>query len=216
MLHGISMGGHMATLGATVCPEPVGVVPCLAWSSASLTFTKGVMSQAIPWDLLEKQLVKHKDEFVKEIAAMCASELNAFNSGVEFIRNVDKLSQTRANADDDNYSNFQLPFINVKNRPKSDNETVYFMRGIMDECTHLKNFAVPVDPSLCVAVAAEKDAYQPRDGVRPFHDIWPGAEVRYLPGAGHVSSYLFKQNIFRKVIYEVLDKLLLQQKTKQF
>ena len=86
----------------------------------------------------------------------------------------------------------------------------------MDECTHLKNFAVPVDPFLSVVVAAEKDAYQTRDGVRPFHDIWTGAEVRYLPGAGHMSLYLFKQNIFKKVIYEVLDKLLMQQKTKQW
>ena len=43
VLHGISMGGNMAALSATVMPRPVGVVPCLAWTSASLTFTEGVL-----------------------------------------------------------------------------------------------------------------------------------------------------------------------------
>ena len=35
------MGGHMASLGATVWDKPIGLVPCLSWTSASLTFTKG-------------------------------------------------------------------------------------------------------------------------------------------------------------------------------
>jgi len=29
------------------------------------------------------------------------------------------------------------------------------MRRIMDECTHIKNFSVPVDPELIIVVAAE-------------------------------------------------------------
>lgn len=36
-------------------------------------------------------------------------------------------------------------------------EAVQFMRGVMDECTHLGNFSVPVDPSLVIIVAAEND-----------------------------------------------------------
>lgn len=36
-------------------------------------------------------------------------------------------------------------------------EAVQFMRGIMDECTHLGNFSVPVDPSLVIIVAAKND-----------------------------------------------------------
>ena len=47
--HGLSMGGHMASLGATVWPRPIGLVPCLIWSSASVTFTKGALTGAIPW-----------------------------------------------------------------------------------------------------------------------------------------------------------------------
>ena len=33
-------------------------------------------------------------------------------------------------------------------------EALAFMHAIMDECTHLKNFAVPVDPELVSVVAA--------------------------------------------------------------
>lgn len=36
-------------------------------------------------------------------------------------------------------------------------EAVQFMRGIMDECTHLGNFSIPVDPSLIIIVAAKND-----------------------------------------------------------
>lgn len=42
--HGISMGGHMASLGATVWPKPIALVPCLSWTSASVTFTRGRFS----------------------------------------------------------------------------------------------------------------------------------------------------------------------------
>ena len=31
-------------------------------------------------------------------------------------------------------------------------EAYNFMRGIMDECTHLANFPVPVDPELVLSV----------------------------------------------------------------
>ncbi len=80
------------------------------------------------------------------------------------------------------------------------------MRGIMDECTHLKNFDVPLDPSLIFIVVAENDAYQPREGISALPDIWPGANVSYIKGKGHVSSYLFKQNVFRQAIYDCIDK----------
>ena len=58
--HGISMGGHMACLGATCWPKPIGIVPCLSLPSGAQTFTEGVMSHAIPWDLLEKQYSSRK------------------------------------------------------------------------------------------------------------------------------------------------------------
>lgn len=75
-------------------------------------------------------------------------------------------------------------------------EVHQFMRGIMDECTHLHNFSVPVDTELIIAVAAQADGYVPRDDCADLADIWPGAEVRYLD-AGHVSAFLLYQNMFR-------------------
>lgn len=45
-----------------------------------------------------------------------------------------------------------------------EREALQFMRGMMDECTHLKNFSVPYDTSLITAVCAKDDAYVPREG----------------------------------------------------
>ena len=81
--HGISMGGHMASLAASAWPKPVALVPCLAWTSGSVTFCQGVpssffgrivsrfnfshciakvMAGAIDWRLLTKQLGEWRDE----------------------------------------------------------------------------------------------------------------------------------------------------------
>ncbi|XP_064637354.1 protein ABHD18-like [Lineus longissimus] len=84
-------------------------------------------------------------------------------------------------------------------------EVLGFMRGIMDQCTHLVNFSVPVDPSLVIVVSAEKDAYMPRDKVIPMQDIWPGVELRYLKN-GHIGSFLFHQADFRKAIHDSMKK----------
>ncbi|XP_076842548.1 protein ABHD18 isoform X2 [Brachyhypopomus gauderio] len=86
-------------------------------------------------------------------------------------------------------------------------ESMCFMKGVMDECTHIANFSVPVDPSLIVIVQAKEDAYVPRTGVRSLQDIWPGCEVRYLDG-GHISAYLFKQALFRQAIYDAFSRFL--------
>ena len=124
-------------------------------------------------------------------------------------------------------------------------EALQFMRGIMDEFTHLKNYDVPVDPGtyykhllsmsaillglyvyvfrtqgmlwgkgfqthvhvaeLIIIVAAEHDAYMPRDGITALPEIWPGSKLRFIDGSGHVASYLFKQSVFRQAIYDAVD-----------
>lgn len=86
-----------------------------------------------------------------------------------------------------------------------DRETLQFMRGIMDECTHLSNFSVPYDTSLIIAVCAKHDAYVPRDDVGTLEEIWPGAEVRYVD-AGHVSAYILHQSLFRACIREAFER----------
>lgn len=44
-----------------------------------------------------------------------------------------------------------------------EREALQFMRGVMDECTHLKNFSMPYDTSLITAISAKDDAYVPRE-----------------------------------------------------
>lgn len=77
-----------------------------------------------------------------------------------------------------------------------EREALQFMRGVMDECTHLKNFTVPYDTSLITAVCAKEDAYVPRDGCSSLEDVWPGAQVKYLD-AGHVTAYVLHQKLIR-------------------
>lgn len=79
---------------------------------------------------------------------------------------------------------------------KKPKNAVHFMRGIMDECTHLKNFSVPIDTSLIVAVCAQADGYVPREGCSSLEEVWPGATVHYL-NAGHVSAYILYRKFFR-------------------
>ncbi|XP_019938613.1 protein ABHD18 [Paralichthys olivaceus] len=94
-------------------------------------------------------------------------------------------------------------------RPSLHKESISFMKGVMDECTHMANFSVPVDTSLIIVVQAKEDAYIPRTGVVSLQDIWPGCEVRYLNG-GHISAYLFKQNVFRQAIYDAFNRFCLK------
>ncbi|XP_041653986.1 protein ABHD18 isoform X2 [Cheilinus undulatus] len=90
-------------------------------------------------------------------------------------------------------------------RPSLHKESISFMKGVMDECTHMANFSVPVDTSLIIVVQAKEDAYIPRTGVLSLQEIWPQCEVRYLNG-GHISAYLFKQNVFRQAIYDAFNR----------
>ncbi|XP_078232831.1 protein ABHD18 isoform X2 [Pogona vitticeps] len=92
-------------------------------------------------------------------------------------------------------------------RDRLQRESLRFMKGVMDECTHVANFSVPVDPTLIIVVQAKEDAYVPRTGVRSLHEIWPGCEIRYLDG-GHISAYLFKQGLFRQAIYDAFERFL--------
>lgn len=77
-------------------------------------------------------------------------------------------------------------------------EAMQFMQAIMDECTHLRNFSVPFDTSLAVVIAAQYDAYIPKQGLMSMEDIWPGAQVQYLD-AGHVGAYIYYLKLFRWV-----------------
>ncbi|XP_075159420.1 protein ABHD18 isoform X2 [Haematobia irritans] len=221
---GLSMGGHMASLAATNWPRPVVLVPCLSWSTASTVFTTGVMSQSINWDMLETQYYSD-GKYCERLSKMVTVIDDAFTAGQTFIKNFNQsLIELKKDikymkemqkdclrgADIDSLANNSLtklmelilpkPSIDEKIDIKKLNwwerEALQFMRGMMDECTHLKNFSVPRETSLIIAVCAKDDAYVPRDGCTSLEEIWPGAEIRYLD-AGHVSAYVLHQKLFR-------------------
>jgi len=201
--HGISMGGHMASLAATAWPLPIGVVPCLSWTSASVTFCQGVMSKAINWKLLEEQFSKTK-EYKTDIWDLVDSpefdaEKRYLGSLSAQAGHVHQLPNT--------YTSLlrNLP-LQTKSKSNPDQESLHFMRGLMDECTHLGNYSLPVDPELVHLVVAEYDAYQPRQGVVPLHTLWQGCTTETIQ-EGHIRSYLLYQHNFRSAIYKVLDRM---------
>ncbi|CAG9760354.1 unnamed protein product [Ceutorhynchus assimilis] len=98
-----------------------------------------------------------------------------------------------------------IPSKKVTNQKKKAKHALWFMRGMMDECTHLKNFSVPVDTSLVISITAKTDGYVPRRGVSKLNEIWPGATVRYLD-CGHVGAYIWHRNIFRDAIIEAFTR----------
>uniref|UniRef100_A0A8C5FJV7 Abhydrolase domain containing 18 n=1 Tax=Gadus morhua TaxID=8049 RepID=A0A8C5FJV7_GADMO len=179
---GISMGGYMASLSVTNWPKPIPLIPCLSWSTASSVFTTGVLSKAVNWRELDRQYAINSvyEEEISKFLEYCGVSSN------DAVPTDSKDSAT----------NYQ---------PFSQWESLRFMKGVMDECTHMANFPLPVDPSLIIVVQAEEDAYIPRTGVLSLQQIWPGCEVRYIKG-GHIGAYLFKQNHFRKAIYDAFDR----------
>ncbi|CAG9835214.1 unnamed protein product [Diabrotica balteata] len=97
---------------------------------------------------------------------------------------------------------FNKKIMEVKMKNK---EALWFMRGMMDECTHLRNFCVPYDTSLVISVCAATDGYVPRNGVSQLEDIWPGCTVKYI-NCGHVGGYVFHQKLFRNAIMAAFER----------
>ncbi|XP_014673914.1 PREDICTED: uncharacterized protein C4orf29 homolog [Priapulus caudatus] len=111
----------------------------------------------------------------------------------------DAASWWRGDGDDDSGASWWR-------RRRDEHEDAHdFMRGVMDEFTHVANYSVPVDTSLIIVVAAESDAYIPREGVFALTDVWPGCEVRYVQ-AGHIATFLFKQHVFRRAIADAFNR----------
>lgn len=243
---GISMGGHMASLAASNWPKPLVLVPCLSWSTASSVFTEGVMSEAIDWDMLQKQYMSDEkynnflsklckivdNPFDNEFACFPDLALKSNTSKKSPITPFDLLNIIRSEKKHcpsltykHSSRNLQVsrlddefgPLTNgisshafhvkktVREMKQRDQEAVWFMRGMMDECTHLKNFSVPFDTSLIISVCAQADGYVPREGVSPLEELWPGATVKYIE-SGHVGAYIWYRKLFIESIVEAFNK----------
>ncbi|XP_039607642.1 protein ABHD18 isoform X2 [Polypterus senegalus] len=225
---GISMGGHMASLAVTNWPKPIPLVPCLSWSTASGVFTTTdsfkmgqdfVKDSAISLDSLEdfnispdmlhfrKARTESQMETDRHVA--CKTTVTTSGEGL-LIQGSPKFRYLDENLTSMNTSSTIFNVLNSKEKTRKlslQRESLLFMKGVMDECTHIANFSVPIDPSLIIVVQAREDAYVPRTGVRSLQEIWPGCEIRYLEG-GHISAYLFKQAVFRQAIYDAFDRYL--------
>ncbi|XP_013370783.1 PREDICTED: uncharacterized protein C4orf29 homolog isoform X2 [Chinchilla lanigera] len=224
---GISMGGHMASLAVSNWPKPMPLIPCLSWSTASAVFTT-TDSFKMGQDFVKRfpssadKLVSRSlnldmtNQVVSQQPAECQTSsktsLSATSEGLllQDASKIDCLNQTLS-TNKSNYTSYNPQSYQVVSKEQRRNnlqkESLIFMKGVMDECTHVANFSVPVDPSLIIVVQAKEDAYIPRTGVRSLQEIWPGCEIRYLEG-GHISAYLFKQGLFRQAIYDAFERFL--------
>ncbi|XP_034738957.1 protein ABHD18 isoform X3 [Etheostoma cragini] len=228
---GISMGGYMASLAVTNWPKPIPLIPCLSWSTASSVFTTADSFKMGPEfaknvDSSENLFVLSRDDRVSlgqnskpggdaeagrglliggGLEGDSAKVDQLFSSMNSSGLSLDTLARGLAN---NTLLGKKTDFAKCY-RPSLHRESISFMKGVMDECTHMANFSVPVDTSLIIVVQAKEDAYIPRTGVLSLQEIWPGCEVRYLNG-GHVSAYLFKQNVFRQAIYDTFNRFCLK------
>lgn len=169
----------MASLTATVWSKPVGLVPCLSWSTAATVFTRGVLSKAVDWQNLERDY--YSDSNYRDLK----EHLKWLHAEENKERKRKKISSfiPESNIDYDTLTNFN--YSDPKKKVKM--EIVEFMHVLMDECTHLVNYDVPVDTNLINVVAAKDDAYVLRDGVNSIESIWPGNLI-----------YLNKRNLNQK------------------
>ncbi|XP_006727478.2 protein ABHD18 isoform X2 [Leptonychotes weddellii] len=229
---GISMGGHMASLAVSNWPKPMPLIPCLSWSTASGVFTTtdsfkmgqefvkhfpmsadkltnlNVVSRTLNLDMTDQVVSQKPSECHKSsktsISATSERLLLQDTSKMQCFNQT--LSTNKSNYTSCSPQSYHL-LSKEQRRNNLQKESLIFMKGVMDECTHVANFSVPVDPSLIIVVQAKEDAYIPRTGVRSLQEIWPGCEIRYLEG-GHISAYLFKQGLFRRAIYDAFERFL--------
>lgn len=240
---GISMGGFMASLAASVYPKPIALIPCLSWTTASTVFCRGVMSGSISWKVLENQYsmdTVYGEEIKQTLLSPEEFLGSTYNMGQDFVRSysenfensnmndingeVDKILNRSSsdtvsdqhggqldNQEHSSIGNMASSQLNKFRKQITDrkirDDALDFMRGVMDECTHLGNFATPVDTSLIIIVAAHHDAYVPRQNVISLEQLWPESEVRYVD-SGHINAFLFHNVQFRKAIADSFQKLI--------
>ncbi|KAK6105625.1 hypothetical protein QQG55_20975 [Brugia pahangi] len=175
-LAGVSMGGHMACLACTNSPEPIALVPCLSWTTASTVFVQGTLSKSVSWDVLTMELLSKQ-----------------FQDGIREIPGCDWLDRSY---EMEKKLNDNSPFSAAK----------CFMYVLMEEFTNLCNYPAPKDTRLIKNIIAENDGYVIRAGVPTMQQVWPGTTVEIIKGMGHVEAYLASHTLFRRCIREMLRK----------
>ena len=224
---GISMGGHNASLAGASWDKPVSIVPCLSWTTASCVFTQGVMSDSIPWDILTQHYSSFSDAQRDELKQMIESPefSDIFEAGrvfaKELTQTIDNQDPTNQSTNNSQKSESSMAWLlsgaallsaighykkdlNPKLTERTKRDVVDFMRGVMDECTHLGNFSRPVDPELASIISASWDGYVPQTNLIPLTELWPGSTHKVL-NCGHVAAIVWYLNVFRKAIVDSLE-----------
>ena len=204
-LTGLSMGGHMASLAASHWPLPVALVPCLSWSTASQCFTEGVLSNALDWAKLRE--IYFQPEFQRQLARDVSWNKSSeeYGLGRYFAGHYHQLGDDAQGLPATKWGRHINASPNQDSAALEKQEVLDFMKGVMDEFTHLSNYPSVQDDSLIVACEAENDAYIPRKGVTDLRDIWPNAEFRFLKH-GHVANCVFGHRSFQSAIKDAIQR----------
>ncbi|KAK0424249.1 hypothetical protein QR680_008574 [Steinernema hermaphroditum] len=174
-LSGVSMGGHMACLAASNCPQPVALIPCLSWSTAAPVFTEGALSGGVQWDILERELMK--PEFRKAIREI--PKCNWLEQAAEDNK-IYKTGETK-----------QLmwilmdEFTSLTNYPTPKDTSLITSIFAEEDAYVLKRGRSREIPCL--------------------ENLWPNANFISLPNVGHVESYFRHHDVFRQAIADMLE-----------
>ncbi|CAG2174971.1 unnamed protein product, partial [Oppiella nova] len=217
-----SISPFPSSLAGTNWHKPIGIVPCLSWTTASCAFTQGVMMGSIPWTLLEEEYQSYGEDLLQELHTLIHSpEIQsisnpAFDAGRHFARTFPKILDSILEYDFRNMfsskSSATKPCLSLAKSLQLCFRLCYLFCNLkyaphyLLTCVNRLN-SVPVDPELSLIVNAKNDGYVPRQGVQPLTDLWPGSRVKYVDG-GHVSAILFNANVFRVIFLRFIRKAI--------
>ncbi|VDM55124.1 unnamed protein product [Angiostrongylus costaricensis] len=206
-LSGVSMGGFMASLAATNVCIPIGVVPCMSWTTAAPAFTEGALRDAINYGQLQQQLedrlyldklrsipnVNWVDEMYERNKVnslglahnMMCTLMNEFTCLANYPIPLDTSLCTAIVAEHDAYvlrPHGALDFAVSVTRLFFGFKRKYFYVHVFFKCSYKLTIYIKLI----------------------LQQIWPGMCVIKMERMGHVTAYLNGHHLFRKTIAQTL------------
>jgi len=157
---GISLGGHLAAICASCCPEPVPCVPAYCWSSSAGVWTRGALSKRVNFTRLTGDYTSSRDDYDR-----FAAELG--NHGLQ-----GWLDSGNCPYDDISLSP-EVSDMMHNEAEVARNYTVHLAHFF----SHLGNYRLPVDPSLCHFISGTQDLFYGAEKLTSVDRVWPGVQV---------------------------------------
>eukprot|EP00911_Craspedida_sp_UC1_P000612 UC1_evm1s469 len=207
-MHGISLGGVMACIGAGLVSKPVALAPCLVGTSSAHLFAHGALSDSVDWSALQRDLPALEaglPDFAEAAAAAAASAAASaaeVGAGATHDAAAPILSSTTAAAaklaSSSSSSSQQQPIRDT-------------LAAVMEDFTNLGHYPRPAVGSSVVVVQADSDGYV-TPGVRDLDKLYYEKQCRALlrlqiEREGHVTSYLRRHDAFRAAIAIGLQRM---------